>query len=122
VTRRELLKLFTVLPLVLLAPRPFDLFAAQAETSRGRWDRVLILIELHGGNDGLNTLVPYADHRYYQARPHLAVSHERVLQLSPKLGLHYALEPLMALWERQELAIVQGVGYPEAESISFPVD
>ncbi len=118
-TRRELLKLFTVLPLVLLAPRPFDLFAAQAGTILGRWDRVLILIELHGGNDGLNTLVPYADPRYYQARPHLAISHERVLQLTPKLGLHYALEPLMALWQRQELAIVQGVGYPKPNRSHF---
>ena len=111
-TSRELLALAATLPLVLLAPRPFNLFAAPAGMIRGRWDRVLILIELNGGNDGLNTFVPYADERYYQARPHLAIPRERVLQLSPTLGLHYALEPLMALWQGKELAIVQGVGYP----------
>ena len=118
-TRRELLALAATLPLVLLAPRPFDLFAAPAGTIRGRWDRVLILIELNGGNDGLNTFVPYADERYYQARPHLAIPRERVLQLSPTLGLHYALEPLMALWQGKELAIVQGVGYPNPNRSHF---
>lgn len=118
-TRRELVKLAATLPLVLCAPRPLDLFAAPVGALRGRWDRVLILIELHGGNDGLNTLIPYTDERYYQARPQLAIPRERVLPLSPHVGLHYALEPLMALWQGKELAIVQGVGYPNPNRSHF---
>ncbi|MBX9659614.1 MAG: DUF1501 domain-containing protein [Nitrospiraceae bacterium] len=117
--RRDLLKLAATLPLLLLAPRPFDLLAASSAPARGRWDRILILVELHGGNDGLNTLVPYSDERYYQARPHLAIPRERVLQLSPSVGFHYALEPLMSLWEKQQLAIVQGVGYPDPNRSHF---
>lgn len=122
-TRRELLKLAATLPLVLvIRPRPLDLFAAQPGTpavSRGRYDRVLVLVELNGGNDGLNTLIPYADDRYYQARPKLAIPRERVLQLSPKVGLHDALEPLMPLWQGNELAFVQGVGYAKPNRSHF---
>lgn len=117
--RRDLLKFAATLPLLWLAPRPCDLLAASSAPARGRWDRILILVELHGGNDGLNTLVPYSDERYYQARPHLAISRERVLQLSPSVGLHYALEPLMSLWEKQQLAIIQGVGYPDPNRSHF---
>ncbi|MDP3089341.1 MAG: DUF1501 domain-containing protein [Nitrospira sp.] len=117
--RRDLLKLAATLPLLVLAPRPCDLFAAPSAPARGRWDRILILVELHGGNDGLNTLVPYSDERYYQARPHLAIPRERVLQLSPSVGVHYALEPLMPLWEKQQLAIIQGVGYPDPNRSHF---
>lgn len=122
-TRRELLRLAAALPLVMLVrPRPLDLYAAQPSisgVSRGRWDRVLILVEMNGGNDGLNTLIPYADDRYYQARPRLAIPRERVLQLSPKLGLHYSLEPLMPLWQGHELAFVQGVGYAKPNRSHF---
>ena len=117
--RRDLLKLAATLPLLVLAPRPCDLLAAPSVPARGRWDRILILVELHGGNDGLNTLVPYSDERYYQARPHLAIPRERVLQLSPSVGVHYALEPLMSLWEKQQLAIIQGVGYPDPNRSHF---
>lgn len=119
-TRRDLLKLATVLPLVLFAPlRAVNLLAGQSDAGRARWDRILILIELHGGNDGLNTLIPYSDERYYQARLHLAIPRERVLQLSPNLGLHAALEPLMGLWQARQLAIVQGVGYPKPNRSHF---
>jgi uncharacterized protein (DUF1501 family) len=74
--------------------------------------RLLILIELKGGNDGLNTVVPYADARYYDLRPRLAVKRDEVLQLDEHTGLHPALRPLLPLWEDRQLAIVQGLGYP----------
>lgn len=74
--------------------------------------RVLLLVELKGGNDGLNTLVPYADQKYRELRPKIALPRERVLQLDERVGLHEKLEPLMASWKAGDLAIVQGVGYP----------
>jgi uncharacterized protein (DUF1501 family) len=74
--------------------------------------RVLLLVELKGGNDGLNTLVPYADPIYRELRPAIGVSRERVLQLDERVGLHQKLEPLMEAWQAKDLAIVQGVGYP----------
>jgi len=120
-TRRELLKLAATLPLVLLVhSRPHDLLAVTTKPGQGeRWDRVLILLELNGGNDGLNTLIPYGDDRYYQARPRLAIPRERVLQLNEKLGLHYALEPLLPMWQGKELAWVQGVGYAKPNRSHF---
>jgi uncharacterized protein (DUF1501 family) len=75
------------------------------------YGRLLILVELKGGNDGLNTVVPYADAAYYSLRPRLAIARDQVLQLDSRTGLHPALKPLMPLWEARELAIVQGVGY-----------
>jgi uncharacterized protein (DUF1501 family) len=74
--------------------------------------RILLLVELKGGNDGLNTLVPYADPRYRALRPDIGVARERVLALDEKVGLHARLEPLMEAWQAGDLAIVQGVGYP----------
>jgi len=74
--------------------------------------RILLLVELKGGNDGLNTVVPYADAHYRQLRPALGVARERVLQLDERVGLHEKLEPLMESWKARDFAIVQGVGYP----------
>src|SRR5688572_33136172 len=74
--------------------------------------RILLLIELKGGNDGLNTVIPYADPKYRELRPGIGVARERTIQLDEKVGLHDKLEPLMDSWKAGDLAIVQGVGYP----------
>jgi uncharacterized protein (DUF1501 family) len=84
-----------------------------------RWDRTLVLIELKGGNDGLNTVVPYADPNYAKLRPAIHVPRERVLQLDGRVGLHRALAPLEAAWRAKELAVVQGVGYPHPNRSHF---
>src|SRR5262252_1849841 len=81
--------------------------------------RILLLVELKGGNDGLNTVVPYADPHYQQLRPGLAVAREKVLQLDEHVGLHEKLEPLMESWKAKDLAIVQGVGYPSPNRSHF---
>ena len=81
--------------------------------------RILLLIELKGGNDGLNTVIPYADPHYRQLRPGLGVAREKVLQLDEHVGLHDKLEPLMESWKARDLAIVQGVGYPNPNRSHF---
>lgn len=81
--------------------------------------RVLVLVELQGGNDGLNTVVPYADPLYRRLRPTLALSREQVLPLDERAGLHRALEPLWPLWTAGELAIIQGLGYPDPNLSHF---
>ncbi len=78
---------------------------------RTGYGRLLVLIELKGGNDALNTVVPYADPAYYALRPRIAVKRDEVIQLDERTGLHPALAPLARLWEARELAVVQGVGY-----------
>jgi uncharacterized protein (DUF1501 family) len=74
--------------------------------------RVLLLVELKGGNDGMNTLIPYADPKYRELRPAIGVLREKVIQLDERVGLNQKLEPLMDSWKGRDLAIVQGVGYP----------
>ncbi len=74
--------------------------------------RTLILVELKGGNDGLNTVIPYADPKYRELRANIALPRERTLQLDEKVGLHEKLAPLMESWNAKDLAILQGVGYP----------
>jgi uncharacterized protein (DUF1501 family) len=81
--------------------------------------RTLLLVELKGGNDGLNTLIPYADPRYREARPTIGVARELVLPLDEKVGLHPRLEPMMEAWKARDLAIVQGVGYPSPNRSHF---
>ncbi|MEZ5613854.1 MAG: DUF1501 domain-containing protein [Rhodocyclaceae bacterium] len=85
----------------------------------GEYGRLLVLVELKGGNDGLNTVVPYADDRYYRLRPHLAVRRDEVLRLDERCGLHPALQPLLPLWQAGELALIQGLGYPEPNLSHF---
>ena len=74
--------------------------------------RVLLLVELKGGNDGMNTLVPYADAKYHELRPSIGVARDKVIQLDERVGLSQKLEPLMESWKAGDLAILQGVGYP----------
>lgn len=81
--------------------------------------KLLVLIELKGGNDGLNTVIPYHDSRYYGLRPRIAVRREQVLQLTEQTGLHPSLGALIALWRSGELAVVQGVGYPNPNLSHF---
>lgn len=85
---------------------------AQAVSATSGYRNLVILVELKGGNDGLNTVVPFADPAYRELRPRIAISRDQVLQLSETVGLHPNLTPLMPTWKGGELAIVQGVGYP----------
>lgn len=83
------------------------------------YQKMLILVELKGGNDGLNTVIPYADPQYAALRPRLAVARDQVLPLDDSSGLNPALAPLMPLWKAGEVAVVQGVGYPSANLSHF---
>ena len=85
----------------------------------GNRDRVLVVIQLSGGNDGLNTVVPFSDDAYYRARPKLAIPPQDVLRLTDELGLHPKLQPLQRLYDRGELSIVQGIGYPNPDRSHF---
>ena len=110
-TRRHFLKSAAALP--------FTGAAAQALARSAPAPRILVLLELNGGNDGLNTVVPYADPLYAQQRPTLAVARGEVLQLDERLGLHPALEPLMPSWHGGELAVALGVGYARPNRSHF---
>ena len=94
--------------------------SAFAQRSPAGYANLLVIVELQGGNDGLNTVVPFAESEYYNSlRPRLAIARDQVLQLDQRTGLHPALAPLMEMWKSQELAVVQGVGYPDANLSHF---
>ncbi|MCW2525299.1 MAG: hypothetical protein JWM76_159 [Pseudonocardiales bacterium] len=80
---------------------------------------VLVIVTLYGGNDGLNTLVPYADAAYHSARPELSYAPEDVLHLDGSLGLNPAMTGLAGLFKSGQLAIVRGVGYPKPDRSHF---
>ena len=74
-------------------------------------DNVLVVLSLSGGNDGLNTVIPYNDGHYRDYRPALGVPAEAVLDLNGEIGLHPTMGPLKKYWDEGKLAIFLGIGY-----------
>jgi uncharacterized protein (DUF1501 family) len=97
------------------------LFARAAEASRmaDSNDHVLVVLELAGGNDGLNTVVPFEDPLYYKNRRRLGLPKQDVQKLTDLVGLHPNMGPMAGLFKAGELAIVQGVGYPKPDRSHF---
>lgn len=93
--------------------------SASAEARRPAGPRILVNVHLAGGNDGLNTVVPYGFGEYYSSRPSLAVNASDVLPLTGSLGLSPQLTGLHDLFQGGRLAIVLGVGYPQASRSHF---
>lgn len=91
--------------------------AAQAVT--GRDGRILVVLQMAGGNDGLNTVVPFDNDHYHRARPSLGITDTNVLKLSESVGLHPALSGMKALFDAGQLSIVQGAGYPNPNRSHF---
>lgn len=81
--------------------------------------RILVVLQLSGGNDGLNTIVPFTDDLYYKARPTIGIKAGDVLKANDKLGLHPALRPIKEEFDKGHVAIVQNVGYPNPNRSHF---
>jgi uncharacterized protein (DUF1501 family) len=88
--------------------------ALAAEDTRGGSGTVLVVIQLAGGNDGLNTLVPYADDEYARRRTTLRLGEREVHKVSPLLGFHPRMQAFKRLHDEGHLTVVQGVGYPNS--------
>ncbi len=82
-------------------------------------ERVMVIVELTGGNDGLNTVVPYRQDTYYKLRPTLAIKAQATLKLNDEVGLHPAMTGFKALWDAGKLAVIQGCGYPQPNRSHF---
>jgi uncharacterized protein (DUF1501 family) len=107
-SRRRFLQGLGAMPLLGVLPGAFSAPAGAAELS----DRVLVVVHLDGGCDGLNTVIPYADPAYAAARPNLAIAANSVLTISDKLGFHPAMDGLKNWYDVGRVALIQGVGYP----------
>jgi uncharacterized protein (DUF1501 family) len=109
-SRRDFLRTST---LVALAPTvPAFLARTARATEPARDGRILVVIQLDGGNDGINTVVPFADEGYAKNRTALRLPADRLHKITKEVGLHPAMGDAAKLLESERLAIVQGVGYP----------
>jgi uncharacterized protein (DUF1501 family) len=97
----------------------WDILATADDPTRGPGDRTLVVVTLYGGNDGLATVIPYADAAYHDARPVLSYTAEQVLRIDDATGLNPALKGLHQLYTDKRLAIIRGVGYPEPDRSHF---
>jgi uncharacterized protein (DUF1501 family) len=82
-------------------------------------DRILVVVELSGGNDGLNTVVPYGDDAYYRARPRIGIKPARLRKLDNQFGFQYGMAGLERLYKDGRMAIVHGVGYDQPSFSHF---
>lgn len=92
---------------------------AQGARASGDFGNLLILVELKGANDGLNTVVPFSDSTYYSLRPRIGIKREEVVQLSERAGFHPGLAPLLPLWKSGQFAVIESVGYPSPNLSHF---
>ncbi len=123
-SRRELMKLALAgalggTSLNASAQKRRSFSSISSSNNRKSPPRYLILVELRGGNDGYNTLVPYTDPHYYRARPTLAIPKDEVLMLDESYGLHPALASFASFWEKRELSILPRVSYPNPALTHF---
>ncbi len=128
-TRREFLRR-TVLGSALSWTVPafladtFSVLQAQAadsaiQTATGKDATILVVLQMAGGNDGINTVVPYANDFYHKARPKIGLKPDGVLKLNGEVGLHGAMKGFKELYDAGQLSVIQGVGYPNPNRSHF---
>src|SRR5262245_952920 len=86
-------------------------FAAPTAEKAGAKDTILVVVQLTGGNDGVNTVIPFNDPDYAKLRPTLKIPATQVRKINDSIGLHPAMTGLAELLEQEALCVVQGVGY-----------
>ncbi len=119
-SRRRFLQTTTAGSLVLgidrVAPR---CLLQAAESLESNQENILVVVQLSGGNDGLNTIVPYEDDAYYKARPELAIPESSVIKQENGIGFHPALTGVADLFEQGSFSVVHGVGYKNPNRSHF---
>ena len=120
-SRRDFLRTSSLVALGSTVPGFVSRTAAQAPLASrpGARDTILVVIQLTGGNDGLNTVIPYRDEAYRRLRPTLAQATDQVRRLNDAVGLHPSMNGLADLLQDHSLCVVQGVGYPNPTQSHF---
>jgi len=96
-----------------------EILATAKNPGRSPDDRTLVVITLYGGNDGLATVIPYADGAYQDARPGMSYTADQVIRLDDTTGLNPSFKGLKKLYDNKQLAIIRGVGYPRPDHSHF---
>lgn len=122
-TRRRFLKTAlgssALLSLTSTAPQFLIRSSVAAQAPRESSENILIVVQLSGGNDGVNTVVPYADDAYHSNRFTLRIGEGQVLKIDDQLGFHPSMRGFADLMEDGKLSVVQGVGYPNPDRSHF---
>jgi len=117
IKRRKFIQVGSLATASLMMPRFLQAFEKQPMVPPG--NRVLVVLQLSGGNDGLNTIVPIRNDIYYRARPKLAITKKDALSLSDEVGLHPTLTAFKSLYDDGCLGILNSVGYPNPDRSHF---
>ncbi len=120
-SRRQFLKSSALFSSIGLAPAFLtrSVSGAALPVEGFKDDRVLVVVQLSGGNDGLNTVVPYSNDEYYRNRPTIGLKQDRLLKLNDDLAFNDRLEGLMSLYDDGKLGLIQNVGYPNPDRSHF---
>ena len=102
-----------------LGPVPFVLAQASRASAAATSGRILVVFEWFGGNDGLNTIVPYGDPMYYKHRPTIGIKEKDLLKIDAQFGWHKSMRGMKRLYDEGKVAIVQGVGYDQPSFSHF---
>ncbi|MDX1666388.1 MAG: DUF1501 domain-containing protein [Saprospiraceae bacterium] len=116
--RRDFVKTSALASTALMIPSFLEGYGYRPMAA-DRAGKILVVIQLSGGNDGLNTVVPYQSDIYYRSRPDLAVSRREVLPLNDAMGLNAAMEPLREIYDQGWFSILNSVGYPNPDRSHF---
>ena len=117
IKRRSFIKGTVLATASLFMPLFLHAFDADGKVPPG--NKVLVVLQLSGGNDGLNTVIPYRNDIYYRSRPGIAIAKEKAIRLTDEAGLHPSLDYLGKLYEEGALGILNNVGYPEPDRSHF---
>lgn len=117
IKRKTFLQVGSLATASLMLPKFLKAFENKAMVPAG--NKVVVVLQLSGGNDGLNTVIPVRNDLYYKARPGLAIDQAKALSLDDNTGIHPALEAFKSLYDGGNLAIINGVGYPNPDRSHF---
>ena len=117
IKRREFLQVGSLATAACMVPNFLKAFGKQAIVPPG--NKVLVVLQLSGGNDGLNTVVPFRNDLYYKARPRIGIRKEQALALTDEVGLHPALTAFKKLYDDGSLGVLNSVGYPNPDRSHF---
>ena len=117
IKRKQFIQLGSLVTASMMMPKFLKAFEKPAMVPQG--NKILVVLQLSGGNDGLNTVIPYRNDLYYRGRPKLGIEKDKVLSLTNEAGLHPALTGLKDLYDDGSLGILNSVGYPNPDRSHF---
>lgn len=115
--RKEFIQIGSLATASLMLPKFLKAMEGKAMVPAG--NKVVVVLQLSGGNDGLNTVIPFRNDLYYKARPRLGIEKEKALSVTDEVGLHPALNGFKELYDDGSLGIINSVGYPNPDRSHF---